>query len=69
MQGHLLASKKGRSAYRILGVSPAGPQSAQDGDVRWLKIIVERVPRGEIEEPGAVVHGIAWGRRDGGQPT
>lgn len=64
MIGHLLASKKGRGAYRILGITDSGPRTDADGEHRMLKLVVERVARAAIEEPGAVVHGIVWDRRE-----
>lgn len=65
MIGQLLASERGRGAYRILRVDNRGGRvDAQTSEVHALLVLtVERAPRSEMEIPGAVTNWLVWDKR------
>lgn len=64
MLGNLLASKRGRGAYRILGVRAGRIGTDERGEFQIHRLTVERISRAELDDPGAVVYGIAWDKRE-----
>jgi hypothetical protein len=65
MIGQLLASDRGRLAYRLLHVDNRGVRI--HGETReaytLLVLTVEHAPRAEMDIPGTVTHRICWDKR------
>jgi hypothetical protein len=65
MIGQLLASERGRFAYRLLHVDNRGAHVHRETREAYtlLVLTVEHAPSSEMDIPGTVTHRIVWDKR------